>query len=114
MMAPNVVANGDAGLMGEFGVSLTNILTAISSPAKPLPARFPAAGLEYHLQAAGRLDPDFFKTGAAATDANDHIVYHKTSGALFYDPDGNGSLSQIQFATLENKPTINATGFFVI
>ena len=35
-------------------------------------------------------------------DVDDHIVYNKASGALFFDSDGTGSHAQIQFATLTN------------
>ena len=55
-----------------------------------------------------------FRIGAAAQDADDRIIYNPTTGALFYDADGNGAGAAIQFATLSNAPTIGAGDFIVI
>jgi Ca2+-binding RTX toxin-like protein len=51
-------------------------------------------------------------TGVAG-DANDYILYNTSSGALFYDADGNGSGVAIQFATLTAKPAITANEFMI-
>ena len=48
--------------------------------------------------------------GTAAQDANDRIIYDRTTGALFYDSDGVGGTAQVQFATLD---AINGTRPFV-
>ncbi|MBX3575775.1 MAG: hypothetical protein KF723_01105 [Rhizobiaceae bacterium] len=64
--------------------------------------------------AHGVLKAAAFKVGTKATDATDRIVYNKKTGALFYDPDGDGPLKALQFATLINKPTINHLDFHVI
>jgi len=66
------------------------------------------------LTAAGALNGLSFKAGAAAADANDFIVYNRTTGALFYDVNGNGAGGAIQFATLLNKPVLTAADFVVI
>ncbi|HTV67044.1 MAG TPA: CAP domain-containing protein [Rhizobiaceae bacterium] len=66
------------------------------------------------LGAAGALNPAFFRVGARALDANDYIVYHRGSGALFYDADGNRAGAAIQFATLTTEPLITAADFRVI
>ena len=66
------------------------------------------------LAAVGGLNPAFFKAAAAATDVNDYIVYNKTTGALFYDINGNGAGGAIQFATLLNKPVLTSADFQVI
>lgn len=58
-------------------------------------ATFTAAG------PVGALDVNAFVAGAAAADASDRIIYDSSTGALYYDADGNGStFAQIQFATL--------------
>jgi Ca2+-binding RTX toxin-like protein len=44
-----------------------------------------------------------FRQGAGvitAGDANDHLIFNTTNGALYYDPDGAGGLGATQFATL--------------
>jgi Ca2+-binding RTX toxin-like protein len=41
-----------------------------------------------------------FKAGAAATDADDRIIYNAGTGALLYDGDGMGGTAAVQFATL--------------
>jgi serralysin len=63
---------------------------------------------------AGALKATAFFAGAAAHDADDRIVYNKTSGALFYDSNGNGAGGAIQLATLINKLTLTAADFLVI
>jgi Ca2+-binding RTX toxin-like protein len=53
-------------------------------------------------------------TTGNAVDSNDYILYNSNSGALYYDPDGNGSTAAIQFATLTTKPVITAANFKVV
>jgi Ca2+-binding RTX toxin-like protein len=64
--------------------------------------------------APGALNPALFRAGSAALDANDFIVYNKTTGALFYDFNGNAAGGAVQLATLTNKPTLFASDFVVI
>ena len=66
------------------------------------------------LGAAGAMNPAFFKVAATALDANDHIVYNHSTGALFYDDNGNVGGGAIEFAELTNKPTLTAADFIVI
>ncbi len=52
--------------------------------------------------AAGALAADAFKIGTSATDADDRIIYNSTSGALFFDSNGNAAGGSTLFArTLE-------------
>jgi serralysin len=60
------------------------------------------------------LNPGFFHNGAAASDANDYIVYNKATGILSYDNDGSGSHAAIAFAILNNHPVLAANDFHVI
>jgi len=59
---------------------------------------------------------NFVSAASAPTagDANDFILYDQTSGALFYDADGNGAGSAVQFATLSDSPDTLAFGDFTI
>ena len=62
----------------------------------------------------GTLKAAAFWVGKSAHDADDRIVYDKASGALYFDSDGSGHHAAIQFATLTNKPVLNAGDFTVI
>ncbi|CAN5229429.1 hypothetical protein BH10PSE7_BH10PSE7_05590 [soil metagenome] len=54
-------------------------------------------------------------TAAQALDNDDHLIYNTTNGALFYDPDGNGLLKQVQFAILTGSPNgLAFNDFFMI
>jgi len=65
---------------------------------------------------SGMLSDEFFccSVNGAAIDANDYLLYNTSSGALFYDADGSGSVAAIQFATLDTKPILTATDFAVV
>jgi Ca2+-binding RTX toxin-like protein len=53
-------------------------------------------------------------TTGGPVDADDRILYNDTTGAIFYDADGNGITTAIQFATLTGSPTVTFNDFFVI
>lgn len=63
---------------------------------------------------AGWLDPNAFVAGAQALDADDRVLYDQTSGALYYDADGNGSGMRVQVALLDNKAALTAADIQVI
>jgi uncharacterized delta-60 repeat protein len=56
-----------------------------------------------------------FATGSAH-DGDDYIIYNASSGALFYDADGNGGGVAIQFATVgtTTHPTLHSTDFVIV
>jgi RTX calcium-binding nonapeptide repeat (4 copies) len=62
----------------------------------------------------GKLLKDAFHAGKAAADAEDRILYDRTTGALSYDPDGSGAAEAIRFAVLPRKPALAASDFLVI
>jgi Ca2+-binding RTX toxin-like protein len=62
----------------------------------------------------GTLKSGFFFAGKSAHDGDDHIIYNKASGALYYDSDGIGGHAQILFAVLGNKPANVAYNDFVV
>jgi len=64
--------------------------------------------------AAGALAAGAFNTGAAATDADDRIIYNSATGALLFDADGNGAGAAVQFAMLSTGLAMTASEFLVI
>lgn len=62
----------------------------------------------------GLLLPASFRTGTAALDADDRIIYNTTTGALIYDSNGNAAGGAVHFATLAGHPAITAADFVVI
>ncbi|WP_348633253.1 calcium-binding protein [Mesorhizobium sp. LSHC420B00] len=62
----------------------------------------------------GGLSADAFFAGTAAHDSSDHIIYNSSTGALSFDSDGIGGISQIQFATLSPGLSLTAGSFLVI
>ncbi len=63
----------------------------------------------------GALSADLFAANSEgnALDGNDHILYNTTTGALYYDPDGNGAKAAVQFAVLEDTSELKSTDFLV-
>jgi Ca2+-binding RTX toxin-like protein len=64
--------------------------------------------------ALGALNANAFVTGSAAADADDRIIYNSTTGALFFDADGSGAGTAVQFATLTPGLALTASDFMVI
>ena len=64
--------------------------------------------------AAGALPAGAFRTGTAAEDADDRILYDPATGALRFDADGAGGADAILFATLQPGLPITAGDFIVI
>ncbi|WP_198411892.1 cadherin domain-containing protein [Microvirga flavescens] len=56
---------------------------------------------------------EFYK-GTQAHDKDDHIIYNKKTGALYYDADGTGAQAQVQIATLSKNLKLTYRDFFVI
>jgi serralysin len=63
--------------------------------------------------ARGRLTDAAFFRGAAAHDGNDRIIYDRATGAVYYDPDGDGAAAQIQFARMTPRVGLKHDDFFV-
>jgi Ca2+-binding RTX toxin-like protein len=58
---------------------------------------------------AGTLLASRFVVGTSATTSNHRFVYNSSTGGLFFDADGVGSVAPIQLATLtRNLPMTNA------
>lgn len=90
-------SNVDTGIDFEAGVDRflleDEVFTGLSSGALPVGA---------------------FHVGPAAADADDRIIYDSGTGALPFDPDGNGAGGAVQFATLSPAPALSAGDFIVI
>ncbi|WP_165820172.1 calcium-binding protein [Microvirga sp. KLBC 81] len=66
------------------------------------------------LGAAGRLSSAKFVLGPKALDANDHLIYDRAKGYLYYDGDGSGSAAQVLIAQFTNKAVLTYSEFTVI
>jgi len=60
------------------------------------------------------LNSDKLNIGPAAADANDFIIYNPSTGALFYDADGNGAGNAVQIATLSVNLALTDADVWVI
>jgi serralysin len=68
------------------------------------------------LSGTGTLASTMFRAGAGistAADSNDHVIYNKTTGALFYDADGSGATPAVQFAKLSAGLALTHADFLV-
>jgi Ca2+-binding RTX toxin-like protein len=64
--------------------------------------------------AGGALAAGAFRIGTAARDADDRIIYNKTTGALLFDRDGYGGESAVKFAQLNAGTSLSAADFFIV
>lgn len=56
-----------------------------------------------------------FQTGSAATQADDRIIYNKSTGVVLYDSDGSGAAAAIKIAVLSGSPdSVSRSDFFII
>jgi Ca2+-binding RTX toxin-like protein len=69
------------------------------------------------LKTSGTLTTGEFISGAgltSAAEANDYLIYNSTSGALYYDADGNGAGGTLQIAMLGVGLALTNVDFAVI
>jgi len=71
-------------------------------------------GIFTRLTASGELSADYFIIAASAADSDDYLIYHKVTGTLFYDADGNGAGEAVQIATLGVNLALTNADFVVI
>lgn len=57
-----------------------------------------------------------FKLSTAKLDGTDRIIYNKTTGDLFYDSDGSGSMAAVKVAIIgtTKHPTLSNTDFMIV
>ena len=71
-------------------------------------------GLNLHNQA---LDAAMFRSGAGITtaaDADDHVIFNTSNGALYYDADGAGGAAAVQFATIVGVSTLDPASIWIM
>ena len=64
--------------------------------------------------AGGTLAAARFFVGTAAHDADDRIIYNKTTGTLTYDSNGNAAGGATVFATLKAGLTLTNADFIIV
>lgn len=62
----------------------------------------------------GVLDKADFVIGSAAKDASDHIIYDKSTGALYYDSNGDQAGGMHLIARLDEDLSVKASDFWVV
>ncbi len=62
----------------------------------------------------GTLTRGAFHAGTAAVTANQHVIYDRATGSLYYDADGVGGAAAQLFAVLDNTPKLAADDFSVV
>jgi hypothetical protein len=62
----------------------------------------------------GALATGEFKVGTHAITPSQHIIYNPRNGFVFYDPDGNGGLPQVHFATMDHGVHLTHNDFLVV
>ncbi|WP_052954706.1 calcium-binding protein [Microvirga vignae] len=73
------------------------------------------SGATFKGLAAGTLSTAAFKLGTVATTLDQHILYDRTTGELFWDADGSGTASAaVKFATVTAGTALSATDFLVV
>jgi Tol biopolymer transport system component len=64
--------------------------------------------------AVGNLPSSQFIIGSSAANAGDRFIYNSSTGALFFDPDGNALQGQVQLAVLSSNPPLTSNDIFVV
>ena len=62
----------------------------------------------------GYIRSSAFWTGSEAHDSSDRIIYNKSTGAVYYDPDGTGAKAAVQFAQLDANLRLTYKDFGVL
>jgi Ca2+-binding RTX toxin-like protein len=78
--------------------------------------RLENTGIFTALQATGTLNVANFVANdtGIAVDANDFVIYNRSTGALLYDADGSGNGASVQFATLTTSLALTNLDFLII
>jgi Ca2+-binding RTX toxin-like protein len=66
------------------------------------------------LLAEGQLAASQFVLGAAATTADQRLIYNDTNGQLLYDADGSGKKAAVLIGVLDNHAALHASDLWVV
>ncbi|MBD2093751.1 hypothetical protein H6F90_01100 [Trichocoleus sp. FACHB-591] len=64
--------------------------------------------------AGGFITADQFRIGSSAKDGSDRFIYNQGTGAVYFDADGIGGVSQIQIAKVSTGLAMTNQDFFVV
>ena len=64
--------------------------------------------------ALGTLAANAFRTGTAAQDADDRIIYDSATGNIYYDADGNGAGAHGVFAQVGAGVALTNSDFIIV
>ncbi|WP_243374245.1 calcium-binding protein [Microvirga solisilvae] len=73
-----------------------------------------AHGVFKTIKKMGTLSASEFRIGTKALDGNDHILYNRATGKLYYDADGSGKGAAIHFATVGAHLSLTNKDFFLV
>jgi phospholipase/lecithinase/hemolysin len=122
--AANIIdgKGGNDSLHGKGGADVFAFTTALGSGNVDRIGDFSAAEDSIRLEnavfaglPAGALAAGAFRTGAAAVDADDRIIFDPVARKLYFDPDGTGGAAQVLFATVAGSDlNLTAADFFLV
>jgi Ca2+-binding RTX toxin-like protein len=55
-----------------------------------------------------------FRLGTSASDSNDHLIYDKQNGKLYYDADGKGGAKAVLFVDLKDGTVLDSGDFLIV
>jgi Ca2+-binding RTX toxin-like protein len=69
---------------------------------------------QYGLVGDGNMPAEWFHAGRLATTADQHLIYNRQNGTLYFDADGVGGLDQIKIAEFSGHVTLSASDFLLL
>ena len=96
-----------------FNASLTSANIGYINDFKPVDDTIKLSRSIFTKIAKGTLSANAFVVGDRVKDKDDRIIYYKSAGALFYDPDGTGSAKAVQFASIDKNLTLTHSDFII-
>ena len=62
----------------------------------------------------GLLSQEQFTLGSSASTPDHRFLYDNTNGGLYFDPDGNGAIIPVQFASLTANLNLTYNNFEIV
>jgi len=60
------------------------------------------------------LSMEDFISGNSTAHTNEHLIYNKATGGLYYDDDGSGSQAAVQIALIANRADLQASDIWLL